>query len=151
MNYHPPIRMIFGAIRWLKTRLRLETGFSLVEELVALGLVSLGLVLLVAMITTGSVGVTTLGDKTSADALARSQLEIIKAAPYTVPASDINPYPTVSAPSPYTVSVDVDYRNASDPSGFQEDPNSSGLQLIIVEVRRAGNLLIQLSDYKVNR
>ncbi|MFP3853105.1 MAG: hypothetical protein ACLFWD_02300 [Anaerolineales bacterium] len=154
VQYPTPRYKAPDAARWLWARLRLEAGFSLVEELVALGLVSLGLVLLVAMITTGSIGVTTTGDKTTADTLARSQLEIIKAATYTVPGSDINPYPTVSASAPYSVSVEIDYwywEEAEASGTFVDAPNSEGMQRVTVTVSRDGDDLITLSEYKVDR
>ena len=124
-------------------------GFSLVEELVALGLVALGIVLLVAMITTGSVGVSTLGDKTTADSLARSQLELVKAAAYE-PDPSTNPYPSVSVTAPYSSSLTVEYWDEAN-EAFVSSVQNSGLQRITVTVSRDGDDIVTLQDYKVDR
>jgi Tfp pilus assembly protein PilV len=126
-----------------------QLGFSLVEELVALGLVSLGLVLLVAMITTGSIGVTTMGDKTTADSLARSQLELIKASTYKPdPTSD--PYPSVSATAPYSLTTTIEYWDATN-EVFVSAVRNDGMQQISVTVSRDGDDLLTLQDLKVAR
>lgn len=121
----------------------------MVEEIVAIGLVALGLILLVTMVTTGTEGVTVLVDNVSAEGLAKSQLELIKDASYE-PDPTSNPYPTVTAPSPYSVDVDVEYWIA--PNGpFTSTVTNDGLQRITVTVQREGDDVLSLENYKVDR
>lgn len=123
-----------------------QRGFSLVEELVAIGLVALGIVLLLAMIGTGTIGVTTQRDHTIASGLARSQLELIKDAPYD---DDHTNYPAVTAPAGFSVSVDA----ADWDPGSQDwtGTSDSGMQRITVSVSRAGEPVLELQDVKVDR
>lgn len=135
--------------RWLDRLHRGDQGFSLVEEVVAIGLVAIGLILLVAMITTGTQGVTMLVDNVSAESLAKSQLELIKDASYE-PDPVANPYPAVSAAAPYSVAVDVEYWIA--PNGpFTSTVTNDGLQRITVTVQRGGGDVLSLQGYKVDR
>lgn len=126
-----------------------EKGFSLVEEVVAIGLVSLGMLLLVAMVTTGTLGVTVLGDRVTAESLARSQLEVIKNAAYE-PDPTANPYPTVSTSAPYSLDVDIEYWVATSES-FTTTVTNDGLQRITATVARDGDDVLSLQEYKVDR
>lgn len=138
----PPRRdHTIGSALW-----REQAGFSLVEELVAIGLVGLGIVFLLAMIGTGAIGVTTQQEHMIADSLARSQLELIKDAMYQ---DDHTSYPTVSAPPTFSVSVEAaDW----DPgSGTFTGSSDNGMQRITVTVTRGGDTLVELQDIKVDR
>lgn len=126
-----------------------QAGFSLVEELVALGLVALGLVLLVAMITTGSIGVTNLGERTTALSLARSQLEMVKDANYQ-PDPINNPYPAPSTPASYSLSLAIEYWDEAN-QVFVGTLRNDGMQRITVTVSRDGDDLASLQDLKVDR
>lgn len=126
-----------------------EYGFTLVEELVALGMIGAGLVLLVAMIGTGTVGVTTQRDQVLADAVSRSQLELIKDATYQ-PDPDSVAYPVVSVPAGYSLAVDVDFWDQGSGS-FVGGPNGSGLQRVTVTVSRGGDLLAEVQALKADR
>jgi type II secretory pathway pseudopilin PulG len=121
-----------------------ERAFSLVEELVSLAVVSLGLVLLIAMISTGTKGVTTTVDRVTAEGLARSQLEQVKADTYGAS------YATLSAPSDYSIGLTIAYWN-SGTSSFESSDTGSGLQKITVTISRASSQILQVEDYKVNR
>ncbi len=128
---------------------RSEAGFSLVEELVALGILGLGLTLLIGMLSTGAAGVTTAGERVAAEGLARSQLESIKAAPYRANPTSI-PYPTVPAPAPYSVTTSVLYWTA--PSGpFTNTVRNDGLQKVTVSISQGTTVILQVEDYKVDR
>jgi hypothetical protein len=106
-------------------------------------------VILVVMITTGSLGVSRIDDDVRAQSLARSQLELIKNAPYeTNPAS--SPYPAVGAISGYSVILDIEYWNAST-SSFQTGWRDDGLQKITVTVSSGTTQLVQVSEFKVDR
>jgi Tfp pilus assembly protein PilV len=125
-------------------RLRQQSGFSLVEELVSLAVVSLGLVVLLGMISTGTKGVTTTVDRVTAEGLARSQLEQIKADAYA------SAYTTLTPPAGYAVNVAVDYWDTVG-SVFLASDTGSGLQRITVSVTHNGSPVLSLEDYKVDR
>lgn len=127
-----------------RERMADERAFSLVEELVSLAVVSLGLVLLIAMIGTGTKGVTTTVDRVTAEGLARSQLEQVKADPYAAA------YATLTPPSRYAINVAVDYWDTGG-GGFVGLDTGSGLQRITVSVTHDGSPVLNLEDYKVDR
>ena len=129
--------------------LRGEAGATLVEELVTIAIIGMGIVVLVAMITTGALGVRQVDDNVRADSLARSQLELIKDAPYEAdPIS--SPYPSVAAIPGYTVTVGVEYWN-SIAGDFQLASPDEGLQKITVTVTAGSSQTAQISDFKVDR
>ncbi len=126
-----------------------ENGATLVEELVTVAIISVGIVILVAMITTGVIGVRQVNDKVVAESLVRSQLELIKDAPYE-PDPVTNPYPGVAPIPNYNVAVGIEYWNASS-STFVPGVRNDGLQKISVTVTADGTTLVQTTEYKVNR
>ncbi len=95
-------------MRWLgRARFRFlkgQRGLTLIEALVAAGiLAAIGAVFMGAMFT-GYKSVGVLDEQQQAETLARSQLEGIKNAPY----SDLGSYPiSVSLPSQYSMSITV--------------------------------------------
>jgi type II secretory pathway pseudopilin PulG len=121
-----------------------QGGFSLVEELVSLGVVSLGLVLLIGMISTGAKGVTTTVDRVTGEGLARSQLEQVKADAYGAA------YPTLTPPTGYAISLAVAYWDTGG-GGYVASDTGSGLQRITVSVSHGGSPVLSLEDYKVDR
>ncbi len=110
-----------------------QSGATLVELLVTVGIVASALVILVAALSTGAFAVRTADRLTTATNLASVQLETIKAAGY-----DPAGYAALAAPANYTIQV-----------------NSSvvvtGLQQVTVTVSYQGDPLVTLSNYKVNR
>ena len=128
-----------GFFSFLRSRitslLKDERGLTLVEELVAVGVIGLGLVILVAMITTGAIGVRKVDDQVTGQTLARSQLELIKDADY-----EVNPgnYPALSPVSGYSVNVQVSTLEV-------------GLQKVTVTVSSNGEEVQQTTTYKVDR
>ena len=126
-----------------------ESGAALVEELVTIAIIGMGIVILVVMISTGTLSVNKIDDLVRAQSLARSQLELIKDAPYeTNPPS--SPYPTVGGIPGYSVAVDIEYWNAST-SSFQSGWRDDGLQKLTVTVSSGTTQLSQVSDFKVAR
>jgi hypothetical protein len=126
-----------------------ESGATLVEELVTVAIIGMGIVILVVMITTGTIGVNKIDDQVRAQSLARSQLELIKDAPYeTNPPS--SPYPSVVGIPGYSVVVDIEYWNASAGS-FQTNLRDDGMQKLIITVSSGGTQLSQVSEFKVDR
>ena len=119
-------------------RLRSERGVTLVESLVAVGIMGTALVIFLAGMSTGLLATSQSDRLSTAHELARSQMEYTKnatynAAPYT--------YPTVTPPSGYGVSA-----AASDISG-----GDSTIELITVQVTKDGAVVYSLEGYKVNR
>jgi len=132
-----------------KKLIKTEIGASLVEELVTIAVIGLGIVVLVAMITTGALGVKGTNDSVRADILAKSQLELIKDAPYRADPTSA-PYPTVSSLPGYSVAVGIEYWNISS-SSFQAGVRNDGLQKITITVTSGATQITQLVDYKVER
>lgn len=126
-----------------------ERGLTLVEELVTVAIIGMGLVILVAMVTTGAVGVRKNNDQVMAQTLARSQLELIQDADYQ-PDPTSSPYPAVSSPPAYKVSVQIKYWDASSDT-FITNVQNDGMQKITVEVTSDGNSITRISAYKVDR
>ena len=111
-----------------------EEGASLVEILVAVGIISLALAILVGSLAVGALGVQTAHRLTTATNLAADQIEVIKHAAY----DPTGAYPTVSAPPGYTVTVttaEID----------------TGLQQVTVTVSFQGETLAVVGNYKVDR
>ena len=133
----------------LQVQLHNEKGATLVEELVTIAIIGMGIVILVVMITTGTLGVRRIDDDVRAQSLARSQIELIKDAPYEVDPTT-SPYPSVVGISGYSVSLDFEYWNASTGS-FQSGWRNDGLQKITVTVSSGATQLAQVSEFKVDR
>lgn len=113
---------------------RRQHGLSLLEVVVAMGLVSVALIaLLSTLATTGHIGLRTEEDHTAV-ALARSQVEFIKQQSYVEPPS----YSTLSAPDGFKINV----------SGETLVPLR--LQRITVQVTHSGRVYT-LDAYKANR
>jgi prepilin-type N-terminal cleavage/methylation domain-containing protein len=113
---------------------RRQHGFSLLEVVVALGLVSVALIALLSTLSTsGHIGLRTEEDHTAV-ALARSQVEFIKQQSYVEPPA----YATLSPPVGFEIKV----------SGEILVPLR--LQRITVEVTHSGRVYT-LDAYKANR
>jgi len=126
-----------------------ETGAALVEELITIAIIGLGIVILIAMITTGTLGVRLVDDQVRGQSLARSQMELIKDAPYEAdPVS--SPYPAVAAVPGYSVTLQFEYWNETT-SSFQSALRNDGLQKITVTVFSGANQVTQVSEFKVDR
>ncbi len=111
-----------------------ERGTTLVEILVAVGIIAVSLVVLLLAISTAARATRIAADLSTATNLAQSQLETIKAAPYDAGGN----YPPISVPTGFTLNVSV-----------QE--LAPGKQLVTVSVNSEGQTLAQMSTYKINR
>ena len=126
-----------------------EAGFSLVEELVAVGIVVVGVALVLSAVSTASFGVRETDEHVFAENLARSQAERVQDAPYSANPTAV-PYPTVSPPAGYAISLGIEYWTA--PNGpFTTTVRNDGLQQITITVTHAGQYVLSLAHYKVNR
>lgn len=115
-----------------KARFRDENGSSLVESLVAVAIIGIVIVGLIGALSVGSLAVRAASQTATAENLARSQLEQIKAASYA------STYPAIIETG-YNVSVAV-------------NPVSDNYsQRITVTVSQGGNTLLVVEDLKVYR
>jgi type II secretory pathway pseudopilin PulG len=132
-----------------------ERGSTLIGQLLALALIGIALVTFVTGLSTSSLGVRVVEQRVSAENLARTQMELVKAAPYS-PNPTAVPYPSVSASAVqgYSILTTVTYWNGStfvsSPPGAGDERN---LQRIRVEVSTTlqGQRAFVLEDYKGNR
>jgi Tfp pilus assembly protein PilV len=111
-----------------------QSGASLVEILVAVGIIASALVIFIAALSTAAFAVRASNQLTTANNLAASQLESIKAAAYVTGTAS---YPGIAAPPGYSVSNVVTELGA-------------GLQQVTVTVSYTGGS-VAVSNYKVNR
>ncbi len=135
-------------MRWLlKGNLRLfreQKGISLLEILIAVGILSVIGVVFIGSLNTAYRSVGVLDEQTQAEALARSQMEDIKDSTY----QDSGNYTvTVDLPTQYSISIDVEVPTIV-------SANTTTLQEITVSVSRptgdGGNRpLLSISTYKV--
>jgi type II secretory pathway pseudopilin PulG len=111
---------------------------TLVETLVAVGILGLTLVVFLAGLQTGLLSTSQSDRLSTAHELARSQMEYTKDAAYqSAPAA----YPTVTPPAGYAVTS-----NASTISG-----GDASIQQITVQVSKDGAPVFTLEGYKVDR
>ncbi len=115
-----------------------ERGVTLVESLVAIGILGGAVLTLVLAMSGGALAVQENDRQAVAQGLARTQLEYTKNYPYE---SHATTYPTVSAPAGYSISVVV----LDVPGGDLQ------IQKIRATVTRDGEAVIVAEDYKVNR
>ena len=126
---------------WLEkagARLQSQSGMSLVESVVAIGILGIAITAFVTGLSTGSISVREMEQQTIAQRMVRTQLEYVKSYAFEPGAAT---YPVVSTPEGYTVSVDV----TAVPGG------DTSIQKITVVVRREGEDLLSVEDYKVDR
>ena len=130
-------------------RMWAQKGQSLIEVLIALAILGVIAVTFLTALTTGSTAIIIADERTTAESLARSELEYVKNSNYD---ADNNPPqyiedPNLSYPSNYSVSIEA---IRLDPHGDGTD-NDDGIQQITVDVYHQGNLVLSTSNYKVNR
>jgi len=118
--------------------LRRESGLGLVDTLVALAILGTAAVAFVAAIGTSSITAGDVKADTTAQSLARSQLEYVKALPFDEKAHS---YPSIATPDGYSISTDV----SNIPTADKE------IQVITVTVSRSDETLLIVEEYKLNR
>ncbi len=119
--------------------IRQQEGFGLVEVLVALAIVATAVIMFLTALSTGSGTVGLMYERTTAENLARSQLEYTASQDY-IPAP--SSYDTVvSVPSTFTVSAEAS--PVADRDG--------NIQKITVTVYRDGEPILSMESFKVNR
>lgn len=130
---------------------RSERGMTLIEIIVALGILAAVAVVFLLGITTSSKAVMTSRERVSVDSLAKSQLEFIKSQPYDAD-MDHNPpqyqeLPAAQIPDGYDIAINAE---RLDP---KEDGlgNDDGLQQVTIAISYNGEQVFTLSGYKVNQ
>lgn len=125
--------------KWLKKTWRSgQRGSSLLEAAVALLLLGGAVLTMVMSLSGGALAVQKDDQDVTAQGLARTQMEYIKAYPFNASAET---YPSVDAPDGYAVSVDVD----------SVPDTGENIQKITATVTHSGVAVCTLQDYKVNR
>lgn len=115
-----------------------QRGTTLIESLVAIGILGGGVLIMVFAMSGGALAVGVNGQMANAQELARSQMEYIKSCVYNPSATT---YPTISVPSGYTISV-----------GVTAVPNANtDIQKVTANISRNGTLIMSVTDYKGNR
>jgi prepilin-type N-terminal cleavage/methylation domain-containing protein len=110
-----------------------QAGFTLLETLIALGILAVIGVAFLTTLNTAYKNVELLEEQTQAEALIRSQLDDIKASPY----QDSGIYPvTVTPPPQYSVNITV---VTLDTPTCVQDGNCNTLQEVTVSVYRTGD------------
>lgn len=120
-----------------------EAGMTLLESLVALVIVSLVVVTGLVGLATSSKATTISDEQSTAESLARSQMEWVKRAAY-VPGTAT--YAAASIPA----GSDYDSYSANIAVSPLNNPDD-GIQKITVTIDRSGNEVLKLEGYKVNR
>lgn len=135
----------------MRRLIRKQRGFSLVEVIIALGLLGIVGIALLGALATASSAIIIADQRTTAESLARSQMEYVKNQDYD---SINNPpqYTLLSdTPAGYTIEIDAE---RLDPEGDGND-NDDGLQKLTVTITPPGDIpekrAITLEDYKVER
>jgi Tfp pilus assembly protein PilV len=124
--------------RKMNRRLRGQRGIGLVETLVAVAILGTAVVAFAAALSAGSIAVGEHDGEAIAHGLAQSQLEYTKSYAYSPGAAT---YPLLTTPEGYSLSVGV--------SAVPDTDNE--IQKITVTVKRGGEEIIKVEDYKVNR
>ena len=111
-----------------------EKGFTLIEVLVALAIVSLVVVAFLTAINTAAKANIIANERTTAESLARSQMEDIKNQAYA------GTYLIIATPSNYEIVSPITVVELQ-----------TGLQKVTVTIQHYGDTVFTLEDYKVNR
>lgn len=128
-----------------------ESGYSLVEVMVAIMILAVAIIPMVSMFDAGLRAAVLGGNYDRARALAHKELEEIRALPYSRPGSPadsvVEIYPsggtracTGSAPAPFTCEVESAYARLDNASGsIVDDPDARTMMRVSVTVEWDGN------------
>ena len=158
--------------------MRDQKGQSLIEVLIALAILGIVAVTFLIALTTSSTAIIIADERTTAESLARSELEYVKSQPFSTPCPD-NPWSyqassTISqAPAPsedpnapdwpwtghllasenngYSVVVTANGHNADGEPGDDEDIWKITVRVYHSDTPNPDDLVLTTSNYKVNR
>ena len=116
---------------------------TLIETVVALAILGAISVTFLSGLATTSKATFTADEQTTAESLARSQMECVKNTDYVYDAAQYSPAPIPSGKDYINYSVVI----TAEPLHNPDD----GIQKITVTIKHSDKLLITLKDYKVDR
>lgn len=122
-------------IKKIKNALQPQSGFGLVETLVAISILGLSAVAFISSLSAGAISVKTLDEQTIAQQLLTSQMEALRSQNYDVSG---NTYSLVAAPDGYSLTLSVNSHIYSD----------TDLQKITATVWHHGIKVETLENYK---
>jgi type II secretory pathway pseudopilin PulG len=125
-------------MRYIISIFQQQKGLGLVETLVAVAILGTAVVAFIAALSAGTLAVGAQDEEAVIQRLARSQLEYTKSYTYIPGAKS---YPTIAVPENYALAVAVSAVPGTD----------ANIQKITVTVSRDSQILLTVSDYKVNR
>ena len=119
-------------------KIQQQKGLGLAETLAAVAILGTAVVAFIAALSAGSIAVGAQDEEVVIQSLARSQLEYTKSYTYIPGATS---YPTITVPEDYALVVVVNAIPGT----------NANIQKITVTVSRDSQVLLTISDYKVNR
>ena len=122
-------------------------GVTLIEVLIAVAILGLVAVAFLSALATASTAIIIADERTTAESLARSQMEYIKTLDYE---PDVTEYPAAPIPDEYEdegYSATIVVEPLPDPN----DGTLDGIQKIIVTVNHKDKVVLTVEDYKVDR
>ena len=129
--------------RMLSILTRRESGLTLVETIVALAILGVIAVAFLSGLTTASKSVFTADEQTTAESLARSQMEWAKTVTYVCGATQYSPAPIPSGGDYVNYSAVITAEPLHDPD--------DGIQKITVIIKHSDKGIIKLEGYKAQR
>ena len=134
------VALFYRYIRKLSFR---ESGMTLLEALVALGILSAIAVTFMTGLATSSKSVIIADERSTAENLARVHMEWVKNSDYSDNATTYTgaPIPNTDDYNNYSATISAEALNTPD----------DGIQKITVTILRSGDSVLTLEGYKVNR
>ena len=124
-----------------------QAGFSLIEVILAIGLISIFSLSIPSALSGTSRATITTNKHITAESIARSQMDYVQKQPYD--SANATPVYLVIPDIPDSYSIVTPMAARLDPRGDGTD-NDDGLQEITVTVKQNGKIVFTLIDYKLN-
>lgn len=124
-----------------------QAGFSLIEVILAIGLVSIFSLSIPSALSGTSRATITTNKHVTAESIARSQMDYVQKQPYD--SANATPVYSVIPDIPDSYSIVTPMAARLDPRGDGTD-SDDGLQEITVTVKQNGKIVFTLIDYKLN-
>ena len=156
-------------VPWLKYRLakagkqlRHEAGAGLIEALIALALTGTAIVTLLAAFSTGTEAVVMTDEMVTARNLAQDQIEYVQQYPYDPGTTTYPVDPSIDIPADYVLSPtqvstlsavasELLPWGATEFMGQELPQNQNSMQYVTATVVRNGEVVFEISTFKVNR